>query len=338
MNIAAEPGAARTSINRRPDSFLRRASSITIWAVLSLSLVALLFIKLDISLGDIGLAFRRTPPWLFALIILLTLSIQALASYRWQVAIEWLSPHASRIGFLDLLKATTFGTALGQVLPLQVSLSLGRWWSTREMRGKWIVGTTLYEQLFDLVVLCAGGIGALFVLFFTTSPTTSIAAFVIAVAGGSLGVRYLFSIGHMLAARLARSNGLGSRLGARIAGPLETARKAPTRVLFLLSATSIAKLFLLVLRTVFVAAIFAPDARLWTVAAGYPLVGLAIANPVMPGGLGVAEWSWTGLLVLAGSAASIAGVAAILLRILNLTALGIILVVLAGLKFARRRA
>jgi uncharacterized membrane protein YbhN (UPF0104 family) len=328
-------GEPFTSLRGQPNSRIRRCLSVAFWAVLSIALLALLVLKLGISLDDLAVAVRSTPAWLIATILASTFLIQVITSYRWKIAIDWLSPGASHIRFLDLLKATTWGTVLGQVLPLQVSLSLGRWWSVRDGRGRWVVGTTLYEQMFDLVVLCAGAIGAVLAISLAASPMLTLAVFTVALAGGSLAVRHLFALGHWIALRLGRGGGIGAKIAGKVTGPLAAAKDAPTQVLFLLSAASVGKLLLLVLRPVAVAAVLAPAARSWTVAVGYPLVGLAVANPLMPGGLGVAEWSWTGLLVLAGSAASAAGVAALVLRVLNVAALGIVMIVLAP--FGRRR-
>jgi len=303
----------------------------------SAALLALLFLKLDISLADLGVAFGKTPKWLLLAVLATTAVIQAITSWRWKIAIDWLSPDHGRLSFLELLNATTVGTALGQVLPMQVSLSLGRWWLAREARGKWIVGTTLYEQMFDFVVLCAGAIGAAVAIVLAGSPAVSLAVFAVAVACGTLAVRHAFSAGHWIAVRMVRGKGHIAAIGERLAGPLATAKGAPTRVLVVLGTTSIAKLLLLVVRAVAIAAVFAPAARMWTVAIGYPLIGLAVANPFTPGALGVAEWSWTGLLMLAGSSASAAGVAAIVLRILNLTALGVVMVAAGVLDMTRKR-
>jgi uncharacterized membrane protein YbhN (UPF0104 family) len=321
----------------KPDATVRRRLSLAGWAVVSVALLALLFLKLDISLADLGVAFGNTPAWLLLVVLGATAVIQAITSWRWKIAIDWLSPDHGRLRFLELLNATTVGTALGQVLPMQVSLSLGRWWLARETRGKWIVGTTLYEQMFDLVVLLAGGIGAAVAISLSAAPAVSLAVFAIAVACGTLAVRHAFSTGHWVAVRMAGFKGLMGALGAKLVAPLGTARAAPTRVLVLLGTTSIAKLLLLVVRAVAIAAVFAPAARLWTVAIGYPLIGLAVANPFTPGALGVAEWSWVGLLILAGSSATAAGVAAIVLRVMNLSALGVVLVAAGGLARVRKR-
>ena len=114
-----------------------------------------------------------------------------------------------------------------------------------------------------------------------------------------------------------------------MAGPLDLASKAPARVLAELTGWSIARMALLAFRLILIAMVFAPGIEVLLVAIGYPIVGLTSAVPILPGGLGLTEWSLTGLLVHAGAkGAAAAALIAIMVRLIVLAALMALCVVL----------
>ncbi|MDE2569959.1 MAG: flippase-like domain-containing protein [Sphingomonadales bacterium] len=308
------------------------------WLALAAALFAALFVALGFTPGDVGRALLATPGWLFATVVATTFANQLIGASRWRTAAVWLSPDAARLRFHDMLEATVWGSLLGQLMPMQLSLSLGRLWHAREARGGWVVGTTLYEQMFDLVVLSAGGAGALLVLLLGASPAASLAVALGAVIAGCVAIHQLFAIGHVFARKLGASALPGARHAARLVEPLARARSAPPLTVATLAAWSVARLPVLALRSTVVAIVFAQGADWLTVVIGYPAIGLASAMPILPGGMGVTEWTWTGLLVLAGATASAAGIAAVVMRIVNLVALVLVLLLVLALRLLHPRA
>jgi uncharacterized membrane protein YbhN (UPF0104 family) len=89
------------------------------------------------------------------------------------------------------------------------------------------------------------------------------------------------------------------------------------------------------LRAAVVFAVFAPQTKSWLVFVASPPVALLTSLPIAPAGLGVAEWTWSALLLLGGTAAPVAASAALNLRLANAVAL---LVIVSALPIGRRIA
>ena len=71
----------------------------------------------------------------------------------------------------------------------------------------------------------------------------------------------------------------------------------------------------MLIRTMVVAMAFGPSISMASVAIAMPLVLLSNLIAITPGGLGIAEWGWTALLVLQGHALGDAGAFAIINRV-----------------------
>lgn len=309
---------------------LRATARSLAWLAFALALLAALFVSLGIGLHELGQALLATPAWLFAVAFATTFANQLIGVARWRTATRWLSPEAPRLEFQDMLEATVWGSLYGQILPMQVSLALGRFWRARDARGSWVVGTTLYEQLFDLLVLSVGAACAVVVLAIKVNATTSAILFFAAVAASCLAMRRIFALGCTIADCVANRGGMWAAHASAMIAPLARAKAAPARVLASMSGWSLLRLPVLALRAVAFVMVFAPSADWTVVAIGYPAIGLASAAPMLPAGLGITEWTWIGLLMLAGAAATGAAIAAVVMRVVNLVALlGVLLLVLA---------
>ena len=57
---------------------------------------------------------------------------------------------------------------------MQLAMTLARWSAVRTRTS---VGATLYEQLFDFVILLSGASAAILLLVFRSDPTLAVAAF-----------------------------------------------------------------------------------------------------------------------------------------------------------------
>jgi uncharacterized membrane protein YbhN (UPF0104 family) len=234
-----------------------------------------------------------------------------------------------------LVEATTVGSLLGQVLPLQISVPLGRWLTLRGDSAGWVVRSSIYEQIFDLVALLAAGTAGMAALVLAPDLERGLAIAVFVALACLAGLR----IGFRFGARVFRW--LEVKFGRSFAGPLaevlDRAAAAPAGTLALLLGWSFARLAAVTLRAVVIAFAFVPGVSPFAVAAAYPAAGLATALPIAPAGLGLAEWSWTGLLVMLGAPLADAAVAALAFRVMNTIALTLLSAGLLGPRLLRRR-
>ena len=293
--------------------------------VVPLALMVLLFALLGVTLGDLVRTMAATPAWLLAATLAITFANQAISVARWRAASHWLNPKAARPEWGAALEATTWGSFLGQFLPLQLSMTLARW---ARSRNRTTVGATLYEQSFDLVILLSGAGAATLLLVLGCGAETALAALSAAVVAGCLGVRWLLSAGARMTTALGSSGLPGSMVLGRLAEPLRQASRAPAGLLAFMAGLSALRLVILALRVVLIASVFIGAVHWTTVAIGYPIVGLALGVPFVPAGLGIADWSLTGILVLAGAAAPAAAMTAAASRAINLLTLGVVLIAL----------
>ncbi len=302
---------------------------------LAITLMALLFELLGITFGDLARTLNSTPAWLALAVVVISLFNQVISVVRWRALSLWLAPNAPGIGWGAALKATSWGSFLGQFLPLQFSVTLARW---AAVRSGTTVGATLYEGLFDFVVLISGACAAVLLLVIGINPELAFAAFCAAIVGGCLSIRWLFRLGSVAAAIIGEWKFPGSRFFARLAGPLDHASRAPANLLSCMVGWSVLRLAILSLRLVLVAGAFVGALDWTTVAIGYTVVGIALAIPFLPAGLGVADWSLVGILVLAGATAPIAATAAAAFRLLNIFSLGVLVIGLMPFRMKHRPA
>jgi hypothetical protein len=293
--------------------------------IVPLALIALLFGLLGVTVGDFVRTLARTPAWLLAAVLAITFANQAISVVRWRAASRWLNPKAELVGWGPGLEATAWGSFIGQFLPLQLSMTMARW---ARSRNRTTVGATLYEQLFDLVVLLSAGGAATVMLAIRGSPEVALAALSLAIVAGCLGVRWLLAGGSLLASSVTLSHIAGASHVAHLIDPLRQASRAPARLLALMAGFAVLRLAILSLRVVLVASVFAGATDWVTTLIGYPIVGLALGVPFVPAGLGIADWSLTGVLILAGAAVPAAALTAAAVRVINIVTLGVTLLAL----------
>lgn len=294
--------------------FLMLAAS----AGFSIFLVVLLFRVQHITVADVVNALAATPPMLLGTVLAMTLANQLAGVARWRAANAWLSPDSPHMTFIAMLEATTWGAFLGQLIPPQFSMSFARWAASRHSSA---VGVTLYEGVFDFVILTSGALAALAVLVLGAGSEISLPLFVGGIFAGCISIRWVMSAGCVIARRYSATHLPGRKQAEQLSPALRRASNAPARTLAVLCAWSFVRMTLLALRMVIVAVTLIPGLHWVTVLVGYPIVGLAVSVPFLPAGLGLAEWSWTGLLSLAGATASVAALTAVVFRIINFVAL-----------------
>ena len=282
------------------------------------ALFALLFTNLEISGSDLVTAFYEMPLTLLVAITAMTLSVQVIGSLRWRRIMQWLAPGEHVMPVRIAITATSWGSFFGQVLPIQLAMPAARWIAARNGKS---VGSTLYEGLFDFVILASGGTAAALVLLAGIDQISGLLVFCAAILGGCLGLRPSMKVLRGCCSFWVERNWLGSGRFEPLIRPLDRVIAAPNGLIASLALWSILKLGVLSARLLLIALVLSGPLDAATVAIGYPIVGLTLGIPFVPAGLGIADWSWTGILVLAGASASVAGTTAVLSRVLNFISL-----------------
>ena len=110
-----------------------------------------------------------------------------------------------------------------------------------------------------------------------------------------------------------------------VAEVLRRLAAAPWRASLTMMSYSALRLALQISHGLAIAFVFAPTAAPTLVAAGVPAGVFAAALPISPSGLGIADWTWGGMLILAGAtpvAAAITTLASRVAYVISLSAVG----------------
>jgi hypothetical protein len=301
---------------------------------LGLLLVWLLFLLVPVSPGDAFIAALTAPVWLYAAVTIVTLSNLVVGALKWQVAANYLSRPVDRPSLYRMTELTAFGEFVGQLLPVQLSTLLVRWaFVDKDVRASgYVARATFFEQTFDLILVLAGSVAAIAIIAFDLAPVPALATFVCLVALSLVALRSCLLAG-ALCFRILGTRGIWVRLTAAAHDGFSHAAKAPARILVALSLYSLLRLILVAVRAVAVLALFAPQTASWLVFIASPPVALLTTLPIAPAGLGVAEWTWSALLIHGGTASAVAATAALAVRLTNIVAL---VLIVATMTFVRR--
>lgn len=303
------------------------------WTCTGLLLIWVLFRTLDVTFADIANASLSTPLWLLAAVTGLTFANQIIGTLKWQASARYLATPVATPGFLRLVELTSLGAFFGQFIPVQISTILTRWLlldrETREAGH--VFKASLFEQVFDLVLVLAGSFAAI-VVFSSGQPAgMAFVTFLCSVTVILLCFRWTTRLGAVVCGGIARS-GYFEGTASRTSKAFAQASEAPMAIVLVLTSYSLVRLIIVGLRAVLVFLVFAPDTASWLVFVASPGIGLLSALPLTPAGLGVVEWSWSAVLMMGGTVASVAVVAALFLRLINMVALVLIICGLALLQ------
>lgn len=253
---------------------------------------------------------------------------------RWKATVVWLEPNVVPPTIASSFQTTVVGALSGFLLPPQFGTAAARWAVAAKdgSPASWAVRSTVYEQLFDVLVLLAAGSAGLTCLMFAASTTVTVFAVGLSLALVLILAQPVLRVTAQVVRKLAEyivSWGVGAEATALGFFLTRAAQMPSTRIIPLL-VYSIVRLLLQMMHGVALASVFAPMARAHLVAAGIPASIMAFVIPVSPGGLGVAEWTWSGLLVLAGATQLAAANTALSNRVIYLVAL-LVAVLLSGM-------
>jgi uncharacterized membrane protein YbhN (UPF0104 family) len=282
--------------------------------LLGLVLVVALALVAGVSLRDIGAAVLQMPASAYLSIPAVQAALILLAAWKWHLLLSATSDGPLGLSLRHATSATGLGTLAGQVLPLQLVTPVIRATAARRhgVSASHAVGTSVFEQLFEVIVLVSMALAGL--------------------AVSVLGLRYgppmaaalLVSLTLLIAPALAlgeRALEIAARLGLCWARPLaegmRTARALPQRLLVQLMGLSILRYALMLWLNLQILAWLLPDAPLLPLALAFPLVQGLTALPLVTGGLGITEATWAGLLIASGIPAGEAAEAALSLRVIS---------------------
>ena len=271
------------------------------------------------AMGEAGEGFWgtliRIPPWAWAALVLLTVGQVSISAFKWC--------HVARIvfpkdGATPAFSAVAFYTAAGGVLSNFVTVYGGlllsrtvamRVFNKYKMSQSAVV--TVLEQGFDvLIIACFATAGLIVLLFDLNWLWLCLLPVLIASACGGVMVRS----GRLLAWLLHR------RITHRLVSEDFSAPEAlnrllrPTDVAVLLGA-SFLRFLLIYVRVAIVLMAIGQTIPLGTVSLAFPLVQASQLLSLTPGNIGIAEWSWVGLIAFQGGPIEAAAAFALILRI-----------------------
>ncbi len=278
-----------------------------LWAGSAALTVLLILVLIKISKLDFRVTLQqlRSVSWVaFTKLVLLTGLHVFLSSQKWRCVDASLRRSSdSAPSRTTSFALTSMGVALGQVLPVQVSMSIARTLGTY-LHGRGLrrgTGGTLFEQSFDvlivgLLVIASGvtrfyrGGGAMWLICAAAMTVSALLA---------LGPAMEF-LRRQAAAWSARTRGEKNKLIRSLDG-LEHSGLLNGALARQLTALSAARFIIQVLMAGEAAHAIGVSIPLWHLAAAMPFVIIACVIVVTPGGLGVNELSYATMLHLFGT-------------------------------------
>ncbi len=286
--------------------------------VLSLGLLVALAWFSGLSARGLARAVHSVPVWALLPIAAIQATIIALAALKWHLVIA--NTDGAKLTLRDAIAATTLGTLAGQVLPIQVVTPLARAWVAGKAGiapGR-AIGTSLLEQSFEVLVFACMALSALAATAGGVAlPVATLISLATATAMTLLAAPTLDGSARLFAATAA---GLGGRLQqalTKLSEGFGAAALLPRRVLLQVTGLSFLRYGLLATLNVFILRALVPGVDSFVLLLAFPLILLMMSLPIFPGGLGIVELTWVGVLVAQQESPASAAEAALALRILS---------------------
>ena len=283
---------------------LRRSFFWTASAALTVFLIVLL---IKISKLDLHVTVQqlKSVSWIsFSKLVLLTAVHVYLSSLKWRrVDASLRRPSDSAPSTTMSFALTSTGVALGQILPVQVSMSaartLGTYFHGRAFKRG--TGGTLFEQAFDVLIVVFLVIASGITRFYRGGGMMWM---VCALAMTGIALLALGPVVELIRRQVislnARAVAPRNRVLKSIAGLQQSGLLKPSLARQLMSLSA-ARFAIQVLMAGEAAQAIGVDIPLWHLAAAMPFVIIACVIVVTPGGLGVNELSYATTLHLFGT-------------------------------------
>ena len=292
-------------------------NSILISLSLSLALLAALAVFSGLTLDGVIQMIARIPAWAYVLIALTQGTVIFFAALKWCMI---LSAGGKGLATREATRATTLGALGGQIMPIQLVTPVVRAWIARKhgITSARAIGTSLLEQVIEVITLSAMAFAAFTTQLFGMTFISSV-AFALTVA---IVFTLLIHPGLAIAQTSCKAisalvtSWISTRL-IWLADGFAKARTLSHQLLFYLMGLSVLRYALLAGLNILVLAQLVPEVDRMVLFAAYPLVLLLMSLPFFPGGLGVVELTWSGVLMAAGENPASASEAALALRVVT---------------------
>ena len=281
---------------------------------LGIGLLAVLALGFGVSGRDLAAAIRGFPPLAHVAIAATQAALIIFAARKWHLLLLATSDGPQSLGLRQAASATTLGTLAGQVLPLQLVTPAVRAWMARRhgIPVSRAVGTSVFEQLFEVITLLAMAAAGLAASVIGPAPGLMLAGAVLVTL--TVLIAPVLGLG---AAAIGAADRLDWLVLHRLGQGLRQAQALPRALLAHLMALSVLRYGLLVWLNVQILAWLVPGAPLLPLALAFPLVQAVTALPIVAGGLGITEATWVGLLMASGLPGPEAVGAALALRVVS---------------------
>ncbi|MBR9652962.1 lysylphosphatidylglycerol synthase domain-containing protein [Thalassovita aquimarina] len=307
-----------------------------LWFGFSILLIVILLRGFGSSFGTVIQTIVSVPLSLFVAVVTLTFLGQFVGALKWHVAHRGMRGIDGSWGFYKVLEVTNLGSLGAQFLPAQFSHLLVRWIasSKEENRKLQAMGSTVYEQVFDLILYVIAA--TLYVAYFWIGIPIWILVLCGMLCAAVLTV--------LLKAGLNGCRSLVRRMfGAfgfwKALAHFEEVTSRATEVSAIdnlkIFALSIVGLLLRGGKVFAITSVLAPTADAIAASAALPLAGLISILPITPAGLGAVEWTWSAVLVSAGAPAAAAALVAVSYRLISALALLVLAVLFWGIRGLR---
>lgn len=284
-----------------------------------LGIVLVVFSVSGASLGGIS-KFLQSVSLLtfFAVGLALALTV-ILAAWKWKIVIDDALDDRT-LPFGQATSATATGALLGQVVSIQVGVPIVRAWTARRngISVHAAVGTSLFEQMIELVTLGFAAIASVVLILTSGNIWIAVAALGVLCFCGTFAIRPILIAGAAVLNWL-RLPEFATTFKDRLTNGLKQISKQKSSALGLLMGISLLRYIVIAAVNVGIMIAITPTIDPLLLIVAHPLILLAVSLPFLPAGLGAAELSWVGVLVLQGIDPAQATEIAITHRVVGLT-------------------
>lgn len=280
-----------------------KASRIVLPLLLAALLIAWLVVQSGLSYAEFVATLREIKPVAIAGILATTALFVLLSSLKWQLVMAQVATdEASVPGWGFSLYYTGLGTVLALVIPPHAAMVLSRSVGTkfRQTGSALAAGAaSAYEQIFDIVPLLTMSLAALVAIVIRSSFGEWLAIAAGLNAAALLAMILLFrsrfwALANFLPLPQRRRELLRQKLEWFATPAAKTLLGAP--LVTTLFAISLARYVVILMRTAFVMASVALPIGAFQFLKAYGVARLSSLISITPGELGIAEWTWTGVL------------------------------------------
>jgi uncharacterized membrane protein YbhN (UPF0104 family) len=287
--------------------------------ILGVALVALLAVASGVGWHTFVVSLGTIDPMVLGRLSLLFALNTYLSSMKWRLTDRVVrGPADAALPRSTAFALTSIGVALGQVLPIQLSMSLAR------TLGTWVYGRalrrgtlgTLFEQAFDFLILCFLTVASASTRLLHGGAAMWLASALFMSLFAVWGVGAVMNSVRRLTTHIA-SNGANLARWRRLMIELHQSGLLQPHLARQLMAISTIRFAVLVLMASQTTAAIHADIPLWHLAATIPFALLAAVVGITPGGLGVTEFTYAAVLSLFGTPLAVTTQWAIANRLLS---------------------